>query len=348
MHKLIYGLIIPAFLITGISTSSIAVADNAAMVSAGKKEGEIIVYHSINRKVLKQLAKAFGKKYGVKVRATRKTTGGINKMVAAERLAGVLRCDILSAGDPTLFKTWRKQGVLASYIPSGQSAFYKGTADPDGYSHPARRTFASIGYSKKAMKGIDHPTGWKDLLHPRFKGKIGIIDPRTSGPGRYWLAAMVKHYGWEYIEAIAQQEPIMIKSSSSAALNLISGEVAMTIPGSEHGLTKRVNKGEPVGVIYPEEGSIVKTSRVAMCANAPHPNLAKLWLEYETGQEGQGLISKFGAYITVRPDVAVAHKRPKGVLDDENLLKIPEDYVAKNKKTQRKKFGEIVSKALNN
>ncbi|MBT7488344.1 MAG: extracellular solute-binding protein [Rhodospirillales bacterium] len=344
--KILFGLIIPAFLIAGTSTNNAAFAADAKLVAAAQKEGKLIVYHSINRKVLKKMAKAFGKKYGIKVSATRKSTGGVNKMVAAERLAGVLRCDVVSAGDPTLFRTWKKQGVLQPYVPTSTSAFYKGTADPEGFSSPARRTFASIGYSKKQVKDADAPKGWEDILDPKWKGKIGIIDPRTSGPGRYWLAGMVKRFGWGYIEKIAQQNPIMIKSSSSAKLNLISGEVALTIPGSEHSLTKAIKKGEPVGLVYPKEGSIVKTSRVGICSKAKNINAAKLWIEYETGKVGQALISKHGAYITVRPDVAVHHPRPKGALDPSSLIDVPEDYMRKNKKAQRKKFADIMSKAM--
>jgi len=344
--KFAFGLIVPVFLLAGVTVNTGAAADMAALAAAAKKEGEIIVYHSINRKVLKVMSKDFGKRYGVNVKATRKSTGGVNKMIAAEQLAGVLNCDVVSVGDPTVFRTWVKQGVLQPYVPSSQSAFYKGTADPKGYSSPARRTFAAIGYSKKKVSDADAPKSWMDLLDPKWKGKIGIIDPRTSGPGRFWLAGMVKRFGWDYVEKIARQKPTMLKSSSSAALNLVSGEVSLTVPGSEHSLTKRIAKGQPVGLVYPKEGAIVKTSRVGICAKAAHPNAAKLWIEYETGKIGQALISKNGAYITVRPDVPVFHKRPAGVLEPENLIDVPEEYMRKNKKAQRKKFEKILAKAF--
>ena len=109
MHrKLILGLLMGVFGIVGIHLPT-ALFANENLIQAAKKEGTVVLYHSMSRRVLKEVVKGFEKKYGIKVNWTRKGTGGIIRMVKAERMAGALKCDIVSTGDPTSFMRWKKE-----------------------------------------------------------------------------------------------------------------------------------------------------------------------------------------------------------------------------------------------
>jgi iron(III) transport system substrate-binding protein len=331
---------IPLAILLGIlSLNSVADADEAR-IKAAKKEGTIVVYHSINRKVLSKMAKEFTKRYGVKVKWTRKGSGGIARMISAEKMAGVLKCDIVSNGDATRFINWKKQNTLMNYVTPNTPSFMKLMVDPDGASVPARITYGAIGYNAKKVSKQEAPKSWKDLLDPKWKGRIGVIDPRKSGPGRWWLVTMVKKFGWDFIEKLAKNRPLLLKSSSTAALSLLGGEVDLTAPGSEHHLTRRIKRGEPLGVVYPKEGLVIKASRTAICANAPHPNAAKLWIDYETSFDGQTLIGKAGGYLPVRVDVTPHFKRPQGAL--KKVIPITEEYAHKNMNKYMKRFEKIM------
>lgn len=336
------GWIAFVFLISGFSLTASQAADQK-LIGAAKKEGSVTLYHSLTRRVLKELVAGFEKKYGIKVNWTRKGTGGIIRMVAAEKLAGALRCDIVSTGDPTAFMTWRKQGILMQYVTPNTPAFRKNTVGPDGWYTPSRTTYMSIGISTKRVKKDEIPKSWKDLLDPKWKGRIAVIDPQKSGPSRWWLGAMVTKFGWGYFEKLAKNKPLMLKASSTAAVALISGEVDLLVIANEHDLIARAAKGQPVQAVYPSEGIVAKTSPVGICAKAPHPNAAKLWIDWETSLEVQKLMSKIGGYPPVRKDMEPYFARDPKVTDPDNMVSMDPEWFHKNKKKVMKKFAHIMS-----
>lgn len=341
--KFLLGFLIVAIGSAGVSIPA-AFSSSEKLIRAAKKEGTVVLYHSLSRRVLKVVASEFEKKYGIKVNWTRKGTGGIIRMVSAERLAGVLKCDIVSTGDPTVFVRWKKEGVLMQYVTPNTPNFVKGLAIPGGWYTPSRTTFASMGYSTKRVAKSEVPKSWEDVLDPKWKGRIAIVDPRKSGPARYWLGSIVTKFGWEYIEKLAKNEPLLLKASSTAAVTLISGEVDLLVVSNEHDLLRRKIKGEPVAPIYPKEGMVVKTSPVGICAKAPHPNAAKLWIDWESGPEGQAIATKIGGYAGILKNMKPFYPRDPKVLDPDNMLKMDEMWFMKNKKKLMKKFGQIMSK----
>ncbi|MEQ8193295.1 MAG: extracellular solute-binding protein [Rhodospirillales bacterium] len=341
-RKFIMGAAAAVFALAGASAPVSADMYDKGLVEAAKKEGEIVVYHSVNRKVLKKMCERFEKKFGIKTHCTRKSTGGISRMITAESMAGKLKCDIVSAGDGSLFIVWNEKGLLQPYKSVNWDNTRKGTKDEKGITMPARMTYYGLGYSTKHVKAEDLPKDWEDVLDPKWKGKIGLMNPKSSGPGRLFLSAIVQKYGWGYIEKLSKLKPLMVKSSSTAAKLLVQGEVLITLPGSEHSVAKMKKNGQPVNFVYPKSGLLVKDSRVAICKGAPHLNAAKLWIDFETSKEGQGLITSIGAYPPVREDVKMKHKRPPHVFDADKVIAVSEEYLMKNGPAERKKFEKIM------
>lgn len=337
------GLIAVSIFLAGLFVSP-AGASSDKIIRAAKKEGTVILYHSMSRRVLKKLVEEFQKKYGIKVTWTRKGTGGIIRMVGAERLAGVLKCDIVSTGDPTSFMRWRKEGALMPYVTPNTPNFVKGISIPGGWYTPSRTTYVSMGYSTKRVKESEVPKSWEDVLDPRWKGRIAIVDPRKSGPARWWLGVIVKKFGWGYIEKLAMNRPLVLKSASTSAVTLINGEVDLLVIANEHDLVRRAAKGEPVRPIYPKEGVVYKVSPVGICAKAPHPNAAKLWIDWESSAEMARVVSKFGGYPPTRTDIKPFHPRDPKVTDPDNVLGLELEWFLKNKNTMLKKFERILSK----
>ncbi|MEX2451431.1 MAG: extracellular solute-binding protein [Rhodospirillales bacterium] len=341
-RKFIVGAAAAVFVLAGVSAPVAADTYAKDLVKAAQKEGEIVVYHSVNRAVLKKMCTEFEKKFKIKTHCTRKSTGGISRMITAESMAGKLKCDIVSAGDGSLFINWNKKGLLQPYKSVNLDKTRPGTKDEKGITMPARMTYYGLGYSTKDVKKEDLPKDWEDVLDPKWKGKIGLMNPTSSGPGRLFLSAIVQKYGWEYVEKLAKLKPLMVKSSSTAAKLLVQGEVLITLPGSEHSIAKMKKKGQPVGFVYPKSGLMVKDSRVAICKGAPHLNAAKLWIDFETSKEGQGIITTVGAYPPVREDVKMAHDRPPHVFDADKVIAVSEEHLMKEGPAERKKFERIL------
>lgn len=333
----LFALIFSGFLSSGSE------AANDALVQAAKKEGALVVYHSANRKVVKAFASLYEKKYGIKVQWTRKPTGGITRMFEAERMAGAMKCDIVSVGDPSTFIRWKNENALMKYLTPEASSIYKTLVDKDGYSIPDRADYMAISYSPKRVKKGELPKSWLDLLNPKWKGRLATVDPEKSGPSRLWVAAMVQKFGWDYFKKLAKLKPLLLKSYSTSAIALISGEADIIVPGNEGDALIRRSKGEPVNVIYPTDGVVFRVGRVGICGKAPHPNAAKLWVDLQGSQEGQTLAHKVRGYIPVRGDVKLLHARPAEATSEKNLLVVDDAWFLKNKKGLIKTFVKIMS-----
>ncbi len=348
---LIFGMAAAALLVTGISVPAAAKDTyDPKILKAAKKEGTLTVYHSVNRKVLKKLCTAYSKKFGIKANCTRKSSGGIVKMITADTMAGISKCDIVSVGDKGMFLIWKAKKMIQPYANAQNlNKMRKDLVEPGGWHHPARLTYYGISYSTKKVKASEAPKDWEDVLDPKWKGKLGVVNPRTAGPARLWLSGMLKKYGWDYIKKLSKQKPLMIKSSSTAAKLLVRGEVSVIVPGSEHGVSKRKKKKQPVNLVYPKSGLMGKDSRVAICAGAPHINAAKLWIDFETSQEGQQLITNVGAYPPTRTDVQPGYKKFRAgpeAFTKKNSNWISPEHLRDAGPKERKKFEKIMKAGM--
>jgi iron(III) transport system substrate-binding protein len=341
--KFILCLIIVLFVSTAAMERVSGFASDQKLIDAAKKEGTLVIYHTLTRRVLKKVVQGFEKKYGIDVKWTRKGTGGITRMVTAELQAGALKCDIVSIGDPTTFLRWKKEGILKEYVTPSTPKFVEGFAEPEGWYSPSRVMYISLGYNTKRVSKDEVPKSWKDVLDPKWKGRLAIVDPRRSGPGRWWMGAIVSKFGWGYFEKLAKNKPLMVKSASAASLTLVNGEADLLAVAMENDMIQRGVKGAPVRAVYPQEGLIPKLSPVAICAKTAHPNAARLWIDWEHSVESQRLISKFGGYVPVRKDVKPFHPRESKMTDPSNLFGVNEEWFLKNKKKLMKKFSKIMA-----
>lgn len=351
--NLLLGIVSAAFLVSGSFSPSIAGDTyNQKVLKAAKKEGTVTVYHSVNRKVLKNLCKAYSKKFGIKANCTRKGTGGIIKMITADTMAGINKCDVVSVGDKGMFLIWKDKKVIQPYKDAvNLNKMRKDLIDPDGWHHPARLTYYGISYSTKKVKPSEIPKDWDEIFDPKWKGKLGVVNPRTAGPARLWLAGMIKKHGWGYFKKLSKMKPLMIKSSSTAAKLLVRGEVSIIVPGSEHGVSKRKKKGQPVGMSYPKSGLMGKDSRVALCAGAPHINAAKLWIDFETSQEGQAIVTGTGAYPPTRTDVKIGYSKFRAgpeAFTRQNSNWVKAEHLATQGTKERDKFEKIMKAGMGN
>jgi len=121
------------------------------------------------------------------------------------------------------------------------------------------------------------------------------------------LYSFVHLHGWEYFEALAKQNPQIGRSLNDTATMLSSGERLVAI-SSDLFTLKMKNKGNPLELVYPEDGATLMTAPSAVMAKAPHPNAAKLFMDFFMTKEYSEVIVRNGG-LPLRPDV----EPPKGL-----------------------------------
>jgi ABC-type Fe3+ transport system substrate-binding protein len=145
----------------------------------------------------------------------------------------------------------------------------------------------------------DVPRSMKDLLDPKWKGKMSIAGTTT---GTQWIGAVIETFGMEFLEKLAAQE-INVQNISGAALAQLvaSGEVPLspTIFNSNISVAKK--NGAPVEW-KPIDPVIGASGMSGLVAKAPHPHAGLLFLDFLHSKEGQQAVIK-GGLSTARNDV---------------------------------------------
>jgi len=151
------------------------------------------------------------------------------------------------------------------------------------------------------VKAEDAPKNWPELLEPKWKNQVSIGHPGFSGYVGTWVVLMRKLYGWQFFEKLEKGKPQIGRSINDTVTMLNSGERSVAAGPSATTL-KSLDKGNPVGIVYPKDGALLMISPSAVMANAPHPNAARLFMEFLLGIE-HAEISVKDRGESLRPEV---------------------------------------------
>ncbi len=143
------------------------------LLAGARKEGSVMFYTSLNEQNMTYLVAAFEKKYGIKVRTWRSNPDRVLQRMLTEFNAGRFDVDVVHPGSGELEVLHREKVLLQVSSPHHKSLLPA--------AMPAHRewapTFLSVwvqAYNTNAVKKEDLPKSYEELLHPRWKGKLGI------------------------------------------------------------------------------------------------------------------------------------------------------------------------------
>src|SRR5207249_1997572 len=177
-----------------------------AMVAAAGKEGKVVWYTSVDVKVAEAVAKAFRAEYpGIDIEVERSGSERVFQRINQEYQSAIHNVDVVNSSDASHFLFWKQQKWLAQHIPLDVRRFPGQYKDPDGYFATWRATLSVMGYNTKLIDAKDAPTGYMDLLDPKWKGKLVKSHPGYSGTSLTGTYAIVKTLGWDYLDKLAKQ-----------------------------------------------------------------------------------------------------------------------------------------------
>ncbi len=317
----------------GLAAASVgsrsAWASDPALEEAARKEGSVTWYIAqVDSETAERMGRAFTARYpGIKVSVIR-TTG----QVAFERLSQDLKnsapqCDVFSTTDVGHIPALKRRNVLAKFEPADAgliSPAFKGLEDP-GYSYPTTSTLMLMIVNTAKVKPEEAPKAWSDLLDPKWKGRAAFGHPGFSGYVGVWTVQMRKLYGWQWFEKLAANRPRVGRSGNDPISLLNAGECVVGLGPASTALASAA-RGNPIGVIYPTDGSVVCVGPSAVMANAPRPNAARLFANWLLSEEFARLCldQKIDPARGGMPPIEGA--KP---LTDVNLLRVGTDELVK-------------------
>jgi len=253
---------------------------------------------------------AFQKATGIETSYVRLSSGEAVARLEAE--AGAPTFDVWWGGPSDGQVDAYTKGLIESYVPPNAAQIPNALKDPDGVWTGIY--VGALGFcSNKDMLdqlGVEPPTSWEDLLNPKLKGNIAVADARTSGTSYTFLYTQVLLRGedgaFAYLKQVNDNIFQYTKSGSAPGKMAAAGEVAVGIVFSHDCVKFREETGANLVVTFPKEGTGFEIGAESLIKNAPHPEAAKMWMDWALTPEAQAIAATVKSYqVPTNPDTVV-------------------------------------------
>jgi iron(III) transport system substrate-binding protein len=259
------------------------------LYEAAKKEKELTWYTAhYNTETAAAICQGFEKKYpGVGCKYVRTSGQVAYQRLAQDLKANIALASVFSSTDVSHLAKAKQDGWLMRYKPKLLTELvdaFKPYNDPDDAFVATAAGLVLITYNTSAVAANEAPKKWTDLADPRWKGKVSIGHPGFSGYVGTWVVQMKKLYGWEYFKKLELNKP-RIGRSINDTVTMLNAKESIVAAGPSATTLESKAKGNPLAVVYPEDGAVLMVSPTAIMKNAPAPNAAKLFVEYLLSRE---------------------------------------------------------------
>ena len=282
------------------------------LLDAAKKEGQVTYYTSADLALANKLKAAFERKYGITVNVLRQSSAPTFNRAVQEFDLGVNAADVIETSVVSAFLDMKAKGMLMTFTPATASLIRSPKlSDPDHYWHAVKLELTSLNYNKDLLKPADVPKTWKDLLDPKYKGKVVQGHIKASGDTGLIVFNLVKMYGWDYFEALRKNDVLTMQACTQNEL-VARGERLVMMCDYSQIETARTQHQPMIAGVLPADGVFMLVGPVAVLAKAPHPNAAKLLVDFLLSPEGQTIYVEGGDAPSIdSPDI----KLPPGFPD---------------------------------
>jgi iron(III) transport system substrate-binding protein len=312
--------------LAALAPNPVAAADDKT-IDLAKKEGRVAFYTSMGADESKLVADTFQAKYpSIRVEITRLGSEKLLQRIITESRAGSHFFDAVTNSGMEIYLLG-KTGLLARHLTPDFSLFMADSKDSAGRWVDMYSNLRLIAYNTRLVPKEKIPKRYEDLLEPGWKGQIGFPEGQFS-----WFATMLKTMGEErgrnFFQGLARQELNYRGAQVLVTQMIAAGEFNAGFSYDTQVLRFR-NRGAPIEVA-PMPFVTKNIHPIALAAHAPHPNAAKVFIDYVLSKEGQMFIKNLGRVIS-RSDVPQEEfARMKIISEDvtvaDRLNSVMDDY----------------------
>ena len=228
-------------------------ADWDKVIAEAKKEGKVSLYTStLGAPFHLDIIKAFQAKYGITIELLDVRASELDERIRTEQASGRYNADVVQHGSASLLTTYDRPGILQARgtVPNQKNL---GTLFAEGASDTRIPSYVlpyGILINTDLVKGADEPKSWKDLLNPKWKGKIVSDDFRALGGGSVFFSVTEDKLGKDFHEKLSQQGIIFSRDVGNDERRVAAGEYPMRIPQLASNTLRM--KGLPIKLVIPE------------------------------------------------------------------------------------------------
>ncbi len=302
--------------------------------------GKVLQYAAGSAESMTALDQLFTGKTGIPAESWRAGGVGVVQKVEAEFQAGRVLHNVIGNTEVEVMIRWAEQGHLLAYDSLEASHFPREFRMPN-YWVPQKVALNTIAYNTTMLKPAEAPKHWADLMDPRWKDKIVMLDARSSGSGIHFVYAMRKLLGKEFASRMAKQNVMLKRSGGDVANTVVAGERPVGVALQEYYVYAKAKQGGPIAAVLPDEGIPMTLYALCIPKNGPDLEAAKRYVDFALGREAQALWQeKFGTPV-LRDDVP-PYPREFGLrpLKDVKLIFSALEHIKEEGATKREFLGE--------
>jgi iron(III) transport system substrate-binding protein len=310
------------------------------VVEAARKEGRLMLYAGMDTDEARLLASEFAKKFPfIRAEIFRASGEKIQQRFLVEHRAGMHGADIFQASIVQVYQLKNLQ-LLEPYISSEAAAYHAGFKDPQGRWTALYQIPYVIGYNTRLVPPNDIPAAYEDLLKPRWKGLIALETEEYQW-FYHWMQILGRDKGLDFMRKFAGQNLEMRAGHTLLAQLVAAGEVALATVVYSNRVERMKAAGAPIDWVRFKGPTITAINAIAIPIKAPHPNAAKLFIDFVLSKEGQTLLRGLRR-IPARPDVL---PDPPTLTQGLNLYPARPEGMVESYNDTVKLFDEIFNKA---
>ena len=305
------------------------------LVADAKKEGKVVIIAPPDPQVREGIPKAFKAKYGITVEYLGGRSSDTAARLRTERASGVYTVDVALSGMLTMASIFYTEKMLDPIRPilldpdvTDGSKWKAGKLwfiDPeDKYILRLFSTRTAMFYMNTNYVKPEEIKTAQDLLNPKFQGKIITSDPTLPGIGSSDSARFYIQYGEDFVKKLyIDQKMLISRDRRQIGDGLARGAYPIAFGAEDEEMERLEKEGFPIHRVYSLEGmsEIVSPSvgHVGLFNNAPHPNAAKLFVNWIASKEGLEVYSRARGGAPTRNDINAESYLPAAMIPEEGV-----------------------------
>ena len=303
-----------------------ALAALLATVSASAQERtRLQVYTTLEVENIADFKKAFeAENRDIEIVWVRDATGVLTARILAEQ--SLQRADAVWGLAVTSMAIIKQRGLLEPYAPPtlGQlKPSFRDPADPPSWVGMEGWVAAVCFNTVEAGKiGLAKPASWFDLIDPKYKGRLTMPHPASSGTGYFHVSAWIQMFGeqkaWEFMDRLHDNMAQYVHSGSAPCKLAASGEFPLGI-SAEISAAQARQKGAPVEGVIMKEGGGWEMDTAAILKGTKNLAAARRLMDFAASRKANELYATFVSQVAMPGVASTIPEYPAGVA--ESMIK---------------------------
>lgn len=289
------------------------------VLAAAKKEGRVVVMGSPDPVMRSEIVPKFTARFGIPVEFLAGRSSEMVVRIRTERSAGIYSIDVFLSGPDTTANILYGEKMIDPLKPLlllpeviDPSKWKKGKPwfiDPEErhvlrpFSSVASLLFINTDHVKPAEIRLA-----KDLLNPKWRGKISSEEPTTTGSGANLASRFYNQLGEEFVKKLyIEQKPVSTRERRQFTDWLARGTYPICLNCREDDVRPLQKEGFKLLEIFELSdvpGTVNGSPWLLTVANkAPHPNAARVFINWLASKEGLEIYSRGYGSATLRTDI---------------------------------------------